>query len=201
MDPLPQQDFIPVGAVAGLDEGRNAGALNTARFKGDDKLFVEFYKDTLIQERESFEKGRPIYTEKIFIRIMVPGDRRSIIERPVDNVDKMRFKAQYEAYMETGGNDALGTPLASVSWMNKARVKEYEFFGIRTVEQLAGAPDSVSSSFMGFHDDQRMARGVVEGADKVELRQELDDKDQRIADLEARLVVLEEEAPVDDLED
>lgn len=105
-------------------------------------LFVEFYEDALEIPFKSEQEGRPVYEQRIFVRIMVPGDATSIIETPATEQHKDEYRRQYERFQK-GMKDVIdGTPLTMWPVVNKSQVKECEFFEIRSVEQLAELSDS-----------------------------------------------------------
>lgn len=182
-------DFEAISPAAGLDE---------SRFSGDDRLFVTFSRKPVLQPGPSREAGRAIYKETDFIRIMVPGDKLSIVERPVDEIDRRRFGAKYEKWLAGAGNAIEGTPLSSLPTMTQAKVEEYKFFGIHTVEQLAGAADSVGQKFFGFNEDKRRANAFIElakgNAPLEKMNDELKKRDADIEELRAQLAALTRQA-------
>lgn len=105
------------------------------------KLNVRFELHPVEDKGESAKEGRPIFKEVEYIEIRVPGDK-DIVRRPVRDADKQEYRQQYRAWQkdhESGG--LTGTPLSEVSFITKSEVKELEYFGCRTVEQLAGMSD------------------------------------------------------------
>lgn len=182
-------DFDALTPAAGLDE---------SRFAGDDRLFVTFSRKPVMQPGPSREAGRAIYKELDFIRIMVPGDKLSIVERPVDEIDRRRFASKYEKWLATQSNAIEGTPLSSLPSMTQAKVEEYKFFGIHTVEQLAGAADSVGQRFFGFNEDKRRANAFIEvakgNAPLEKMNEELKKRDADIEELRAQLASLTRQA-------
>jgi hypothetical protein len=128
-----------------------------ARYAHDNKLYVTFYLRPVLQQTESENANRPIYRDVPHVRIMVPGDRLSIVDRLASQDDKNRF-AQHWAKFEAGGaQEVVGTRLEAIPWMTRSKVEEYKFFGIITVEQLAAASDQVGQKFPGFQQDKQKA--------------------------------------------
>src|SRR6266481_6333615 len=62
--------------------------------------------------------GRPIFDEVEHIRIIAPGGKDNINDRPVTLADKRRFPRQYAAF-KAGQSQiaASGTPLTEVAWV------------------------------------------------------------------------------------
>lgn len=172
----------------------DAPGLDDSRFAGDDKLHVQFFRKPMLQAGLSREEGRAVYREVDFIRIMVPGDKLSIVERPVDSIDERRFAARYERWKAGAGQAVEGTPLSSLPNMTPSKVEEYKFFNITTVEQLAGAPDSVGQKFFGFNEDKRRANAFLEvakgNAPFEKMSQELVARDAKIEEMQAQIEAL-----------
>ncbi len=78
--------------------------------------------------------------------------------RQARDTDIKRFPRQYEAFKQGKEEQQAGTPLSLMPWITPARVEEYKFFKIVTVEQLAQAPDEGGKNFMGFQQDKQKAQ-------------------------------------------
>ena len=85
---------------------------NSNRFQNDDKLHVQFSRRPKIQPAESDIAGRAIYKEIDYITIIVPGDKASIVERPVQDYDATRFAAKYANWKANAGVVQEGTPIS-----------------------------------------------------------------------------------------
>lgn len=175
-------DWSAVTDAPGLDE---------TRFHGDERLFVQFFRKPVLMTGLSKEEGRAVYREVDYIRIMTPGDKLCVIERPVDEIDRRRFAARYEKWKAGAGDAIQGTPLSSLPNMTPSKVEEYKFFNIHTVEALAEAPDNVGQKFFGFNEDKRRARAFLEvakgNAPFEKMEQELEARDSKIAELQAQI--------------
>ena len=92
----------------------------------------------------SKEAGRPIYEDREFVEILIPGDRRSMAVEAVSDAHKVRWPKEYAAFRAGQEPPLEGTPLAD--WPNssltRARVEELAYFNIRTVEHLAQVNDA-----------------------------------------------------------
>lgn len=169
----------------------DAPGLDESRFASDERLHVHFFRKPVLQAGLSREEGRAVYREIDYVRIMTPGDKLSIIERPVDAFDERRFAARYERWKAGAGDAVIGTPLSSLPNMTPSKVEEYKFFNITTVEQLAHAPDNVGQKFFGFNEDKRRANAFLEvakgNAPFEKLNEELVARDARIEELQAQV--------------
>lgn len=164
-----------------------------ARFAMDSKLYVQFYLRPVLQKALSNEANRPIFTDVEHVRILVPGDKLSIVDRLASDDDKRRFAEHYAKFKAGQGTEVIGTRLEVVPWMTRSKVEEYKFFGIHTVEQLAEASDSVGQKFPGFHMDREKSKKFLEATtgtsarvselerQLAEMREQMNSKPQQIA--------------------
>jgi len=143
---------------------------NEPRFAMDSKLYVQFYSRPILQPTESDKAGRPIYADMDCIRILVPGDKLSQIDRMASDDDKKRFAEHYAKYKAGRGQEVVGTRLEAVPWMTRSKVEEYRYFNILTVEQLAGASDEVGQKFPGFHGDREKAKKFLDSTEGTDAR-------------------------------
>lgn len=105
----------------------------------DSKLHITFY----INDRKPYV-GVP------FVRIIIPGDERSVIDQPVRDDHKRRFPRAWLAHqMELSGQNAevIGTPLTvwnkdAEDDFNRDQLAEMQAMKFQTVEQIAMASDS-----------------------------------------------------------
>lgn len=166
-----------------------------SRYAHDSKLVTEFYRKPVHMEAKSREAGRAIYEEVDYIRIYTPGDKSSVIERPVSVLDQQRFADRYNKW-KAGQEQAIqGTPITVLPGMTPAKAEEYRYFKILTVEHLADAPDNLGQKFMSFQQDKRRAKAFMEvaanNAPIEKMNEELQKRDQMIEDMQARLDALQ----------
>lgn len=131
------------------------------RFSEDKKLFVQFYSRPVQDSVASAEAKRPIFVDADFVKIMVPGDKRTVIDRMASDEDKQRFPQHYARYKAGQAEQIVGTPLDMLPGMTAGKVEEYKHFGIKTIEMLAEASDSVGQQFMQFQADKTRAKGYL----------------------------------------
>ena len=172
-------------------------ALDTDINNPDNALWVEFFDDTVLQTFLSEQEGRPIYHDVVKIRIRIPGNDTLVIERPVEEGDKIRFPrhwAFFEAKAKNG--DHPGTPLSEMPGVTKAAVENLRVRGFYTVEQFAAASDQVLSGLgmgagvspIGFRDQcKRFLGAAAEMAPTARLEAELKQRDAAMAAMQAQL--------------
>lgn len=147
-----------------FDEPSDFAKPDETRFGADNKLYVEFFRKPVLQPGKSREAGRAVYEEVDYVRIHVPGDKSSVIERPLSEQDIFRFQDRYNKWKAGQDEAVTGTPLTALPGMTPSKVEEYKFFKIITVEQLADANDNLGGKFMSFQADKQRAKAFMEVA-------------------------------------
>ena len=145
---------------------------NDNRFAGDDKLFVQFHTLPMIDQEMTDKEGRPCYQDVDHIRIMVPGNKESVIDRPVSEMDRARFRKHYENWKAGQEEKIYGTPLEAASKdpsnphlkLSLSQIEELKYFNVRTVEQLASVADVHAQKFMGIALLKTSAQKYLESA-------------------------------------
>jgi len=165
---------------------------------GDDKLGVMFYTRVVEDERATREQGRKVFVEKEYVKVMVPGDRLNVIDRPVQRTgttptdDTLRFARQYERFKAREEQKAVeGTPIHLWPGVPAAIAEELKYQNCFTVEQLAEMSDANLSKFPKGHELKAKAKAFVAAVKDQEqvnkLQAALDERDNRIATLENEL--------------
>ena len=150
-------------------------------------LFVEFYEDALEIPFKSEQEGRPVYEQRTFVRIMVPGDATSIIETPATQEHKDMYRRQYERFQKGQKDVVEGTPLTMWPVVNKSQIKECEFFEVRSVEQLAELSDtSCKRMGMGYMELRSKAKAwLLAAKDASVVTRQAAENDRLQAEIEA----------------
>lgn len=169
----------------GITEQAMLGEGDQARFAGDARLFVTFFNHPRKDEAKTLEEGRPIFNDEAYVRIMVPGDKDSIVIRPARDMDKQRFAKQWEAFSSGKTAEQEGTPLRAWPMITRSQVEELKFFGVHTVEQLADLADVHVQKFMGVGALKQQAQAYMQAAKEsaplVQLNAALEERDHEIA--------------------
>ena len=170
-------------------------------YVADQGVNMEFYKDSVPSMIQSEQAGHPVFVEKDFVRIMIPGSQNTIIEVPADDTHKRRFPLQWAKYQAGEKNSEMtGWKLEEWPAINSAQVKTLKYMGIFTVEQLSGISDTgaqaVGQGGMELRTRAKAAVGAAKDGAAVE-KQALENK--RLSDeLETlKALVLTMTAPVD----
>ena len=129
--------------------------------------------------------GRPIFHEREYVEIRIPGNKDEIRIRPIRNIDRLNWPREYEAFKNGSEAPTTGTPLEQIPFITKVQVEEYGYFRIRTAEQLVGMSDQLAQKFMGHQQLKNRLQAFLDaaaGAAPAEkLRTELEHRDKLIA--------------------
>lgn len=157
------QNATPTDFAALDAQLAQASSYDANRYSKDDSLFVQFYMRPLLDEEESKKLGRAIYKDTEFVKIMVPGDKSTMIDRPIRIIEDeaARFPRQYAAFKAGHEDQVVGTPIALMPGLSPAQVEEYKFLGLRTIEQLANAKDDVTLRVMGLVEVREKAKKML----------------------------------------
>lgn len=109
--------------------------------KAPDTAIPQFFMKDVKNNFKSNQEGRPVYDTKEYVRIIIPGDRNSIPERPVKDVDKARWPKQYAMFAQGLEMATDGTPLEQWPPIDRNQVEFLKHWNVRTVEQLSQVND------------------------------------------------------------
>jgi len=159
--------------------------------EADKRLLAMFNYHPHPDQAASLEAGRPIFKDREYVMIMVPGDKESIVHRPAMQRDIDRFPKQYAAFKNKQAEADSGTPLGLLTWMNASQVKELEYFNVRTVEHLASVTENLAPKFPGLLGLKKRANDFLLAAagqaPLVKMQAELEQRDSTIEALQRQV--------------
>jgi hypothetical protein len=147
---------------------------------GDERLFVKFYLGSVRNEEKSLAEGRPVFDAVPFVKIMVPGDKNTIIDTFVDANYKRRFARQWNNFQQSIAQDISGTPLRDWAAITRSQAEELNHMNIFTVEQLATLADVYGAKIMGFNDLRRKAQTYLDQAKDSAFAQKMATENQEL---------------------
>lgn len=187
-------------------------AIESDRSNADGRLAIKFYKYADEDKEATIMQGRPIFREVDYIRIQVPGDALSEIDRPVYEADKTRFPIQWANYLNRVNAEGKydGTPLKEWNLISRSQAEGLRAQKFYTVEQIASASDQQLQSIgmlagmspysfrdkaKAFIDSAKTEADFTQRAEEIEqLRLEneriREESAQKMAKLEAQLEAL-----------
>ncbi len=165
-------------------------------------LYCEFYLEAEPDKAATLAAGHPKFKEVPYIMIMVPGDKGSVVRRPVrtgqnPEHDNNRFHNEYVAFMQQKAAPVDGMPLEEWPQVTRSQVLEMNHFGIKTVEHLSDVSDINAQKFMGLLDLRNKARAYMQSAREDggfgKLYEELKVRDSTILDLTNTVKAMQDE--------
>lgn len=148
--------YRPLGFESDLNNPNFGGAMNP-----DSRLWVQFYDKPRVDNFSTQKEGHPIFKDRVYVRIQVPGNQLSIIDTYATDAHKARFPREWQAYLNRKGTDQqiIGTPLNHWPLLTPAQAEELRAIKFMTVEHIAGASDA-----------QLQAIGMIAGMNAFALR-------------------------------
>ena len=167
------------------------------REAADNKLAIKFFVKPVQNDEKSAAEGRPIFDDKEYIEIRVPGDQSNVIIKPVRDEERHRFRRQYDAFKRGHEEQGSGTPLAEVPWITRSQVEELKYLKVNTLEQLAELNDGVCSRFPGMTTLKQRAQRHLELAKEAAPSQALEKfKEEMNAELAALKQTVQEQSGI-----
>lgn len=162
-------------------------------------VFVEFFNEAVEFKAESEKAGRPVFREIPFVRIHIPGDKNNVVVTKATDYHREKYPMAW-ARFQSGQSEAVeGMPLKDWAQVRSSQVKEAEYFGIRTVEQLAAVTDTnIQKMGMGFLELRRKAQtflSAMSGADPVAQAEENQRLREDLATLKAQFEEMSRNIP------
>lgn len=152
------------------------------------KMLVFFRTEQVKNNFKSAEQKRPVFMPKIFIKKLVPGDSRLVIDRPMRESDMEEFPVEWARFEQKKANVIPGTPIDAWPAITDTQKAEFRALNIFTVDQFANLTDASAAQIMGFHDLRGKARAFVmagkesetESKQRAELQAQLAERDARL---------------------
>ena len=132
------------------------------------------------------------------MRIVIPGDKNTIIDQRAKDDHRARFTRQWLYYQSQQGEAAaqeIGTPLSqwhkdSPEEINRDHIAELSILKFVTVEQLALASDQQLQRIMGGVGLRERARQYLNRKNRHEASAELETTKKQLAELQAQMQAL-----------
>jgi hypothetical protein len=140
------------------------GMMQEGRNNGDENLYVKFYMGAIKDEEKSAAEGHPVYRDTPFVKILVPGDKNTVIDTTADKQYQMRFPRLWQQFTAQETQTHSGMPIKEWPVVTRGQAEELLYLNIHTVEQLAACADSNGSKLMNFHALKAKAQAYLEAA-------------------------------------
>jgi hypothetical protein len=173
-------------------------AVNLASGKDkDDTCIGIFHMESMRDEAATEEKGKPIFANIPYVKIISPGNNKEIIDRVVLQRDKDRFPREWFKFTHHEEPEVDGTPVDSWPQVDKAQADTLKANNIFSVEQLSKVSDQdVGGLGMGMLDLKNKAKIWVDTQDGSVTIQKMAAKNRKqaksISELEKKVAALED---------
>ncbi len=143
--------------------------------------------------------GRPVFREVPYVKVLIKGSPKTVIDREVKEEDKGRWPQAWNKFLSAheGNGSSIGTPLEELPGLPLAERAALEFGGVKTVEELLELSDEKAER-LGFDAGRlhAMASAYVDLAsgllgDGGLLMAKYAAMQEKIAELEAQVAKLE----------
>jgi hypothetical protein len=168
----------------------NGSSQPKKRYSGANVKFFNAYNEN---KQKSLDAGRAVFDEIPSISIQWPGGDETV--RRIEPQDVQDYPQEYAAF--TAGNAPIenGTPLAEWPPMNGSAMRELQYMGFKTVEQLAETNDDVKRRMGPLSQFVQKAKDWLDAANSSQfevtsLRQQLEREKKRTAKLEQQMELL-----------
>lgn len=162
------------------------GSTGMVEYGGGDKGMVcMFYNRALHSPAKSREQGRPVYEDKVFVRIHPPGERLNIVDREARGDDQRRWPMQWAQFKQNKQQTPEGTPIDLLFPDYPSVAATLRAAGVYTVEACAAlSAEAIDTIGMG---SQRYVNAAVKylefaskGVHATQMRAELEERDREI---------------------
>lgn len=149
---------------------------------GDERLFVQFYLGSIKNDEKSDAAGHPVFDAVPFVKILVPGDKNTMIDTIADATYKRRFAKLWSNFQQSLSQDLSGFPLRDWPAITRSQAEELNHMNVYTVEQLATLADVYGAKIMGYNDLKRKAQAYLEQARDSAFAQKIAKENQELKD-------------------
>lgn len=165
---------------------------------GAQRQIAQFYHRPVQNPAKSRESGRPIFEDRIFIRVAPPGERLNVVDRPATRQDQQIWAREWALFSQNKEQVPEGTPVNQLFADKPAVVATLQASNVVTVEQLAElSANAIENVGMGAQAWVNKAKQYLEMANKsvgiVKHQHDLEERDREIKVLKQQIEMLKQE--------
>ncbi len=159
---------------------------------------VVFYRKPHHNPQKSMDAGRPISDDVIYVKIQEPGDRTTVIDRPVKEADKQAYVGQWRQFLENQEQVPEGTPIELYRPYQPSIAANLRGAGVHTIEQCANlSGHAIDSIGMGAQKWSNECKEYLElanrGVGAAKFTKVMEEKDSEIRVLKQQMTMLKAE--------
>ncbi len=174
------------------------GQSGTVSYGLDDKLIAAFYIKPYYMEYLSEVHGAPIYQDRIYVRIVAPGNSKTVwdtfacgvtyetavdpntgeyftewteLERMPngDRTDMQKYPNAWAAFRKRGEVPKIGFPIEEWGAISRSMAESLKMLGVPTVEAMAGLSDANAQNIMGGFKFRELAKAYLDDKQRNEI--------------------------------
>lgn len=167
----------------GIEWGNSERTFGQVKFGDDSAQVVVFYTRSVFNAAKSKAKGARFYENEIWVKMHPPGERLNVIDRPVSDLDKIKYQRQWNLFLQNKTQVPDGTPIDLLFPNSPATADSLKAFNVHTIQQCANlSSHALQTIGMGAQDWANMAKQYLDSASSgtsfLKLRSELDQEKQ-----------------------
>ena len=157
---------------------------NPQQAEADKRLAVKFYKKAVLNKFQSKLQEKQVFEDKDYISVLIPGDSLTVVDRPVKEEDKQRFKPIWDKYLDEKKELQVGTPLAMLPGIDPSQVESFKPYNVYTVEQLEGLGEKAIQKIPQSRELVERARKFLNGdKERIQLQNEVNELKKQLIEL------------------
>lgn len=174
------------------------GGSTTVSYGLDDNMFVEFYPENVHMEYLSKVSGQQIFQERIFTRIIAPGNRLTVVVHQTkgityetvqdpetgeyhtnwevqeqqengDQVEPEKYPNAWRRFLKVGISADNGHPIEQWGAVTRSYAASMKAQNIHTVEALASLSDQMAQQIMGAVKYRDLARAHLDDSKRLQI--------------------------------
>jgi len=144
-----------------------------------------FYHKSVHNPQRSQHEGRPVFEDRVFVRVAPPGERLNIVDRPATRQDQNRWPQQWALFQQNREQTPEGTPIDLLYPEKPAVAATLRANGVMTIETCAElSGNAIDSIGMGAQTWVNAAQKYVQYANRgvaiTQHRKDLEERDRQI---------------------
>jgi len=135
--------------------------------QGSGRVIPMFYRDDEYDEAMTAELGRPYFRTVEKVKLVIPGDRLSVVEKYVNDAVREQFPREYAQFVKGEEVAENGLPIDHWPLLSRGQCASLKALNIFTVEQIASlTDDQLTRVGMGARQLRDSATAYLEAAEK-----------------------------------
>lgn len=195
---LEQPSFASPHHLRGFDAGLGVGEVSHSTGDAERDLLVTFFVRPVYMEYLSKSMGHPIFQDRIFTRIVAPGNTKTVWEHETkgvkydtatdpdsgeyhttweklevcengDQIEPDKYPKAWAKFMKKGAQLEDGWPIEEWGAISRSMAESLKMLNVPTVEALASLSDARAGEIMGGRKFRDLAKASLDERRKNEI--------------------------------